>query len=130
MKKILFITLILLLIPLIVADEQLIVSCGGDEELIVGCPVSDEELTFLGGGAPSGVSGASQGAGIDDEDEEEEVPVCDTTGCKIRKAGWKGILIVFASLTFVWFLFFKRKKKKKEKAKKEKEEQEGKKLLT
>ncbi len=56
-----FIFLVLLILPLISSlDSELIMSCGGDEELIIGCPISDEQLIFLGG-----ISGVTEGDTVD-----------------------------------------------------------------
>ena len=109
-KKLIFL-LILLALPLISSmDSQLIVPCGGDEELIIGCPISDEQLIFLGGVPPGGAGGVAY--------VEEEVPFIPPEEGKFKNflmtflfSDW--ILIIGIILAILLFIIIWRKKKKK-----------------
>ena len=110
---------ILLLFPLISADQQL-PSCvaGGDSELIIGC-LGDEELTFLGGEAEF-VSSWFTNLGVDEG--VEEVAVIPTPEKKIIEKGFfekpLGIFLFLGLFVFMLILFYRRGKKKGEEEKK------------
>ena len=117
-KKIIFI-FILLLLPLVYADDtELFIACGGDDEMIIGC-LGDTELTFFSGVLPSGGVGGGRPE-YPEEIVEEPISIVSKFEEFLISAGISGLWIYIIEIILILFpifffiLIFKRRKKKKD----------------